>query len=98
MWDHGCGVAAEDLPRLFKPFEQLDNGMNRQNEGTGLGLTITRALMRAHDGDVEVQSELGQGTQVRLLLPKSRLIPEKFAWSATRQVEFIDPPEADAGD
>ncbi len=52
--------------------------------------------MRAHGGDVEVESELGEGTKVRLLLPRTRLLPEKFAWSVQSPVEYIDPPEFEA--
>ncbi len=94
VWDRGCGVAEEDLARLFKPFEQIQNAGGGKHEGTGLGLTITRALMRAHGGDVEFQSVVGHGTRARLLLPRDRLVADKFAWSVQSRVEYIDPVDS----
>lgn len=89
VWDEGCGIDADDLKRLFKPFGQ---GRNATSGGTGLGLTITRALMQAHDGDVSLSSEVGVGTRARLVLPIARLLPDEFAWSAYDEVEFLDAP------
>ncbi|MGZ0187767.1 MAG: ATP-binding protein [Alphaproteobacteria bacterium] len=97
VWDKGVGIAQTDLARLFKPFEQLENGLTRQQDGTGLGLTITRALLQAHGGEVAFTSELGEGTSVKLQLPRSRLLADKFAWSVQSRIEYIDPPEAEAG-
>ena len=96
VWDAGVGIKEADLERLFKPFEQLENGDSRAHEGTGLGLTITKTLMQAHGGDVEFKSKLGEGTRVKLLLPRTRLLADKFSWSVQSRVEFIDPPEEEA--
>lgn len=93
VWDAGCGIEQDDLDRLFKPFEQLQAA--EQQEGTGLGLTITRALMRSHGGDVELESAINEGTRVKLLLPRNRLLAEEFTWSAHSKVEFIDPLEGE---
>lgn len=89
VWDEGCGIDAEDLKRLFKPFGQ---GRNATSGGTGLGLTITRALMQAHQGDITLASEVDVGTRARLILPIARLLPDEFAWSAYDEVEFLDAP------
>jgi PAS domain S-box-containing protein len=67
--DTGIGIAPEQLELLFQPFKQLDSRINRQYEGTGLGLALTRKLARLHGGDVTVQSTLGEGSQFMLLLP-----------------------------
>jgi len=67
--DTGIGIAPEQLELLFQPFKQLDSQLNRQYEGTGLGLALTRKLARLHGGDVTVQSTLGEGSQFTLLLP-----------------------------
>ncbi len=96
IWDTGIGIKQEDLRRLFKPFEQLEDAGERPQEGTGLGLTITKALMQAHGGEVLFESEVGKGTAVRLMIPRSRLLADKFAWSVQSRVEFIDPPESEA--
>lgn len=63
--DHGRGIPPGDITRVFNRFERLHNDV----EGSGLGLTIVRSVALAHDGDVEVSSELGKGTMVTLALP-----------------------------
>jgi len=68
--DTGMGVSATDLPRLFTEFTQLDNGLNRQHEGTGLGLALTRRLVQAQCGDISVESSPGAGTVFRVWLPQ----------------------------
>ena len=67
--DTGIGIAAEDLERLFQPFVQLDSTLNRQFEGTGLGLTLVQKLTDLHGGSVEMQSEPGQGSRFTVHLP-----------------------------
>ncbi len=67
--DTGIGVAPENLPRLFRPFEQIDSGLTRSHEGTGLGLSISRRLVNLMGGDISVKSELGVGTTFTFRLP-----------------------------
>jgi len=67
--DDGIGIAERDLPRMFKEFQQLDSGVNRSHEGTGLGLALTRSLARLHGGDVRVESTLGKGSRFTIDLP-----------------------------
>ena len=67
--DNGIGIAATDLPRLMKPFEQMANGYTRKNGGTGLGLPLTDALVRLHGGELQIDSILGQGTAAVVRLP-----------------------------
>lgn len=67
--DTGPGIAGGDLPRLFREFEQLDVGLGRRNEGTGLGLALSRRLARLMDGDIVVASRPGQGSTFSLFLP-----------------------------
>ena len=69
VWDTGIGIAQEDLPRLFEPFTQLDSGLARKYEGTGLGLGLVRRLTEMHQGRVTVKSELGQGSVFTISLP-----------------------------
>jgi signal transduction histidine kinase/ActR/RegA family two-component response regulator len=67
--DNGIGIAKEDLPLLFKEFQQIDSGVNRKHQGTGLGLTLTRSFAILHGGDVRVQSVPGTGSTFTIDLP-----------------------------
>jgi signal transduction histidine kinase len=62
--DTGCGIAPEEMGKLFVPFVQTESGRNA-NEGTGLGLVISREMVRLMGGDVHVSSEVGRGTTFR---------------------------------
>jgi signal transduction histidine kinase len=67
--DTGIGIAAADLPRLMKPFEQANHGYARQHGGTGLGLPLVDSLVRLHGGELHIESAPGQGTAVIVRLP-----------------------------
>jgi len=67
--DTGVGIAQEDLPRLFREFEQLPQANGVRPEGTGLGLALTRRLVELHGGKVEVESKLGKGSTFSVFLP-----------------------------
>ncbi|MEC8345057.1 MAG: ATP-binding protein [Planctomycetota bacterium] len=67
--DSGIGIHASDLNTIFKPFQQLDSGLSRNYEGAGLGLSISDRLVRLMDGRIEVDSQLGSGSEFRLLIP-----------------------------
>jgi len=67
--DTGVGIGADDLTRLGDPFFQAGKTFERRHEGTGLGLSIVKGLVGLHDGEISVQSKLGEGTTVRVALP-----------------------------
>jgi signal transduction histidine kinase len=67
--DTGIGIAENDLPRLFAPFEQLDGSLARKYEGTGLGLSMVKRLAELHGGTVSVNSELGKGSRFTVRIP-----------------------------
>jgi two-component system cell cycle sensor histidine kinase PleC len=67
--DTGCGIPPEQIDRVFQSFEQVDNHYARANGGTGLGLTLVRALAESHNGHCRIVSELGKGTRVEVRLP-----------------------------
>ncbi len=67
--DTGIGIAANDLPKLFQPFMQLDGRLNRMYEGAGLGLALVRRLAEAHGGSVAVESTPGKGSRFSVTLP-----------------------------
>jgi two-component system phosphate regulon sensor histidine kinase PhoR len=70
--DHGTGIGAEHLPRLFERFYRVDKGRSRKLGGTGLGLSIVKHIVQAHGGTVAVESTLGVGSTFRVRLPASR--------------------------
>ncbi|MCH9052806.1 MAG: hypothetical protein IIA72_17335 [Proteobacteria bacterium] len=71
--DSGIGIAFEDIPKALAPFQQVDSGLNRKHEGTGLGLPLTNALVELHGGSLDLQSEVGVGTTVTVRFPAERI-------------------------
>ncbi len=69
--DTGCGIPPEHLPRLARPFEQVEQELTRTNAGTGLGLALTKSLTEMHGGKLSIQSEVGRGTIVTVTLPRA---------------------------
>ena len=67
--DTGIGIRPEDQSLLFKPFRQIDSGLSRQHEGTGLGLTICRRLAGLLGGEITMTSEWGKGSVFTVVLP-----------------------------
>jgi signal transduction histidine kinase len=67
--DHGMGIDAADLPHIFTPFFRTDRSRTRKTGGVGLGLTLVRRIVTAHGGNVDVKSQVGQGTEMCVYLP-----------------------------
>jgi signal transduction histidine kinase len=67
--DRGIGIDAADLPRLFTPFFRTDRSRARGTGGVGLGLALAKRIVEAHGGTIEVESEPGKGTRVRVRVP-----------------------------
>jgi two-component system phosphate regulon sensor histidine kinase PhoR len=67
--DDGIGIPAAHLPRVFERFYRVDRSRSREMGGTGLGLAIVKHVVRAHGGNVEVESEEGCGALFRVRLP-----------------------------
>ena len=68
--DHGVGISEEDLPYIFDRFYRVDKTRSRQTGGTGLGLSIVKSIVLLHDGDIDVKSRPGEGTEIKVTLPK----------------------------
>ncbi len=71
VWDEGIGIVAEDLEKVFNPFEQVTQTYSGKPDGTGLGLAIARRLVRAHGGTLTVDSAVGVGSRFRIALPSA---------------------------
>ena len=72
--DTGIGMSEEDIPAAFAKFRQIDSALNREFDGTGLGLPLARGLIELHGGTIGIESKLGHGTAVTIRLPESRII------------------------
>ena len=68
--DDGVGISSQDQARVFRPFEQGENNLDRTHEGAGLGLALCKSLVELHKGHIELESEEGQGTTITFYLPQ----------------------------
>ena len=73
--DTGCGIAPEHLPRVFERFYRVDQVRRTSAQHAGLGLAVVKSIVTRHGGHLEIDSEVGRGTQVRLILPASGQAP-----------------------
>lgn len=78
--DTGIGIANEKIPRIFDRFYQVNGGVTREHQGTGIGLALTKELVELHKGKIEVESEEGKGTTCTIYIPlgKEHLKPEEI--------------------
>jgi len=67
--DKGIGIASEDLPHIFEPFYRADKSRSKKSGGYGLGLSLCKTIMEAHNGRIEVESVEGEGTTIFLIFP-----------------------------
>ena len=67
--DTGIGIAPDDLRHIFTRFWRSDRSRSRATGGAGVGLAIVRELVRAHDGRIDVDSTLDEGSRFRVVLP-----------------------------
>lgn len=72
LQDEGIGMAKDQLERAFEPFVQLDSGLNRKHEGSGLGLALCKRYVELHGGRITLESAPGRGTTARVELPRTQ--------------------------
>jgi two-component system, OmpR family, heavy metal sensor histidine kinase CusS len=89
--DTGIGIAAEHLPHVFDRFYRVDRSRSSETEGAGLGLAICHSIAEAHAGRIEINSSLGSGTRVNVVIPLRReearpsgIVSENYELDATR--------------
>ncbi|MHB1863989.1 MAG: response regulator [Gemmatimonadaceae bacterium] len=93
--DTGIGIRPEDQERIFFEFEQIDSDYAREQEGTGLGLALSRRLVELHGGRLWVESRFGAGSTFRFTLPVVPLAPAAAPSAPVQAQDGGDP--ADAG-
>ena len=72
--DHGIGMHEADVPVALEPFLQIEGGLNRRFEGCGIGLPLTRSLVRLHQGSLTIESAPRKGTSVCVRFPADRVV------------------------
>ncbi|WP_234124330.1 Cache 3/Cache 2 fusion domain-containing protein [Clostridium hydrogenum] len=75
--DTGRGIPKEKISQLFQRFKQIDPLLNRSHEGSGIGLTIVKALVELHSGTIQVKSKYGEGTEFIISLPAKLVLENK---------------------
>jgi PAS domain S-box-containing protein len=92
--DSGMGISPDALERLFQPFSQVDSGLSRKFEGTGLGLAMVKLLAELHGGTVAVESAVGEGARFTVWLP-FRAVEDGVVTAA--RTPLVPPLEVPAG-
>ena len=91
--DQGIGIAKDDIPRILRPFEQVETAFARNFDGVGLGLPLVNSMARLHGATLTIESELNVGTTVSILFPAARTRPRSAREDAELVVE-LEPNQA----
>jgi signal transduction histidine kinase len=72
--DTGIGIASEDIPKILEPFVQIDGSLSRRHPGTGLGLSLVKAMAELHGARLDIESAPDRGTKVTVTFPAERSV------------------------
>ena len=75
--DNGIGIARDKIDDVLEPFHQIETSYNKTEVGTGLGLSLVKAFVEMHDGEIKIESEIGRFTTVSVKIPYARVITPK---------------------
>lgn len=81
--DFGVGISHENIEIIFEKFTQIDNGLTRLNEGSGIGLSIVKLFVKMHKGYINVKSKLGKGTTFKITIPINIIENGKIIYNIT---------------
>jgi CheY-like chemotaxis protein/anti-sigma regulatory factor (Ser/Thr protein kinase) len=87
--DTGIGISPDNIEKLFQPFFQIDSALNRQYEGTGLGLALVKHIVDLHGGQVDVTSTVGVGSRFALTLPLAPCSRQRFPSLAPMPISSV---------
>ncbi|HET6160896.1 MAG TPA: CHASE2 domain-containing protein [Dongiaceae bacterium] len=94
--DQGIGIAKDDIPRIVKPFEQVETAFARNFDGIGLGLPLVNSMARLHGATLTIESEVNVGTTAWILFPAARTRPRSAAQDAlAAPADEIERPAAE---
>jgi signal transduction histidine kinase len=83
--DTGIGIPEDKLNIIFERFRQVDDSLNRNNEGSGIGLSLVKSLVEAHHGTISVLSVIGEGTEFVIQLPVGEVSDKEYSYSNTNR-------------
>lgn len=89
--DTGIGMDNADIPKIFSAFSQLDNTLDRSLSGTGLGLTLAKALIEMHGGHIDIISQKNLGTTVSVIIPARRISQGRSSDDSRTNVRVFNP-------
>ncbi|GBE93970.1 hybrid histidine kinase/response regulator HrmK [Nostoc cycadae] len=95
VWDTGIGISKTDQAQLFQPYFQIANSVTTRDEGTGLGLVVTKKLAEIHGGSVEVESDVNCGSRFTIIIPVRPLTEVEENRQAQIDAEDITPVSSD---
>jgi signal transduction histidine kinase len=81
--DTGIGIPEDKLNIIFERFRQVDDSLNRNNEGSGIGLSLVKSLVEAHHGTISVLSVIGEGTEFVIQLPVGEVSDKEYSYNIT---------------
>jgi len=91
--DTGMGIPEDRQETIFNKFDHADSSLSRPNEGSGLGLTIVRQIIKLHDGEIDLDSKVGEGSKFTIKLPIKKIPEEKvndYDKKSTSIIERMD--------
>ncbi|WP_278679634.1 sensor histidine kinase [Clostridium paraputrificum] len=97
--DDGIGISEKNIKKIFKIFKQVDNTFSRRVEGSGIGLSLIKAFVEMHGGEILLESKLGVGSKFGFYLPIDRIGPKEIVYNIEKnwdssfksaEIEFSD--------
>ena len=95
--DNGIGIKPEDQSRIFEEFQMADSTLSKRQQGTGLGLALSRRLAEMHGGEIRLKSEVGQGSTFVVAMPLN-FVPPEIEPTTPEQITPGSPPSSGPGE